>query len=186
MHRPPLVLRIFRYARILDCPTSANSQQVRGGTSSECGDPALAVALLRAYQPTYVDHFYTTDVNEMDNAVINLGYDLEGDAAQVFTTQQVSTIPLYRMYNPTVVDHFYTTSYPEVQNAAANLGYNYEEIAAYVYGTNICGSIPLFRMYSSAGTDHFYTTSASEAANAVANLGYSSEGIAAYVLPVPT
>ncbi|KAG0695336.1 hypothetical protein DFH29DRAFT_955807 [Suillus ampliporus] len=154
---------------------------------SECRDPALAVGLLRAYKPTYVDHFYTTDVDEMDNAVTNVGYDAEGTTANVFATLEISTIPLYRMYNPTVVDHFYTTSYSEVQNAAAlNVGYNYEKIAAYVYATNICGSIPLYRLYSPAGTDHFYTTSASEAGNAAANLSYTSEGIAAYVLPAPS
>ncbi|KAG0701107.1 hypothetical protein DFH29DRAFT_1000504 [Suillus ampliporus] len=162
--------------------------EVRGGNppDHECCDSALAVGLLRAYQPVYLDHFYTTDVDEMNSAVTNLGYDAEGTTAYVFTASETSTIPLYRMYNPTVVDHFYTTSYSEVQNAAANDGYNYEEIAAYVYATNICGSIPLYRLYSAAGTDHFYTTSASEAENAAANLGYTSEGIAAYVLPVPS
>ncbi|KAG1752188.1 hypothetical protein EDB19DRAFT_1672397 [Suillus lakei] len=162
---------------------SANLE-VRGSASTECCDPSLAVAFLRAYQPTYVDHFYTTDVNEMNNAVTNLGYSPEGVAAYVFATAEPSTTSLYRMYNPSVVDHFYTTSYSEVQSAAANSGYTYEGVAAYVYDINICGSIPLYRLYSSGGTDHFYTTSASEASNAVANLGYTSEGIAAYVLPV--
>ncbi|KAG2133702.1 hypothetical protein DEU56DRAFT_973078 [Suillus clintonianus] len=132
------------------------------------------------------DHFYTTNVTEMKNAVTNLGYNSEGDAAYVFTTEEPSTTPLYRMYNPSVFDHFYTTSYSEVQSAAANGGYTSEGIAAYVYDINICGSIALYRLYSSGGTDHFYTTSASEADNAVANLGYTLEGIAAYVLPVPS
>ncbi|KAG2350057.1 hypothetical protein BDR05DRAFT_1055582 [Suillus weaverae] len=157
--------------------------EVRDVPPAGCCDPGLAVNFLRAYQPTYVDHFYTTDVSEMNNAVANLGYSSEGVAANVFPNQGPSTIPLYRMYNPQVIDHFYTTSYSEVQSAAANDGYNYEEIAAYVYDTNICGSIALYRLYSSAGTDHFYTTSASEANNAVAQLGYTMEGIAAYVLP---
>ncbi|KAG1763729.1 hypothetical protein EV702DRAFT_164667 [Suillus placidus] len=156
--------------------------EVRDGLPAGCCDPGLAVGFLRAYQPTYVDHFYTTDVSEMNNAITNLGYNSEGVAANVFPNQGPSTIPLYRMYNPQVIDHLYTTSYPEVQNAAAN-GYNYEEIAAYVYDTNICGSIALYRLYSSAGTDHFYTTSASEANNAVAQLGYTMEGVAGYVLP---
>ncbi|KAG2343647.1 hypothetical protein BDR05DRAFT_982781 [Suillus weaverae] len=137
---------------------------------------------LRAFHQTYVDHFYTTNVTEMNNAVTVLGYTREGVAANVFPNQGPSTVPLYRMHNPQVVDHFYTTSYSEVQSAAAN-GYNYEEIAAYVYDTNICGSTAFYRLYSSAGTDHFYTTSASEASNAVAQGGYTLEGIAAYVLP---
>ncbi|KAG0707830.1 hypothetical protein DFH29DRAFT_994839 [Suillus ampliporus] len=134
---------------------------------------------------TNVDHFYTTNVNEMNNAVASGGYDREQDAAYVFTTQQRSTIPLYRSYNPTVVDHLYTTSYAEVQSAAANSGYNYEEIAAYVFDTNICGSIPLYRLYDAVGTDHFYTTSASEVTYATSEGNYTLESIGAYVLPVP-
>ncbi|KAG2350039.1 hypothetical protein BDR05DRAFT_955907 [Suillus weaverae] len=159
-----------------------NSQQVRDCPPAACYDPGLAVSFLRAHQPKYVDHFYTTGISEMINAVANLGYSSEGVAANVWPDQGPSTIPLYRMHNPEVIDHFYTTSYREVQNAA-NYGYVYEGIAAYVYETKICGSIAFYRLYSSAGTDHFYTTSVSEAINAAAKLGYTMEGIAAYVLP---
>ncbi|KAG1806174.1 uncharacterized protein BJ212DRAFT_784925 [Suillus subaureus] len=157
--------------------------------SAGCLDSRLAVDFLRAYQPKYVDHFYTTNASETNNAVFFLGYSGEGVAAYVFPwylppDRRPSTVPLYRMYNPKVIDHFYTTSYSEVQSAKS-LGYDYEEISAYVYNTNICGSVALYRLYSSSGTDHFYTTSASEASNAVAKLGYTEEGIVCYVLPVP-
>ena len=143
-----------------------------------------AVPFLRAYQPNVFDHFYTTDANEMANAVNKLGYNQEGIAAYVFTTQAPNTIPLYRMYNAAAFDHFYTTSYPEVQSAGANSGYTYEGIAAYVYGSAISGSVPFYRMYSPKVTDHFYTTSAAEVSSASAN--YNSEGIACYVLTNPT
>ncbi|KAG0704172.1 hypothetical protein DFH29DRAFT_997880 [Suillus ampliporus] len=103
-----------------------------------CGRRAVSyfwtgqIALIRAYQPTYVDHFYTTDGDEMNNAVTNLGCGLEGDAAYVSTTAETSTIPLYRMYNPSAVDHFYTTSYSEVQSAgSADSDYTHEGIAGY-------------------------------------------------------
>ncbi|KAG2134922.1 uncharacterized protein EDB93DRAFT_1092584 [Suillus bovinus] len=145
--------------------------------------PGPAVGLLRAYQPTYRDHFYTTDAIEMDQAVNRLGYTREETSGYVFSTPWHSTTPLYRMYNPTVSDHFYTTSYSEVQSATA-VGYNYEMIAAYVYEANICGSVAFYRLYSPSATDHFYTTSASEASNAVANLGYTLESVVGYVLPV--
>ncbi|KAJ8593644.1 hypothetical protein M405DRAFT_930719 [Rhizopogon salebrosus TDB-379] len=146
-----------------------------------------AVPFLRAYQPTALDHFYTTDANEMANAVNKLGYNREGVAAYVFTTQAPSTIPLYRMYNGGVVDHLYTTSWSEVESAAAKSGYTYEGVAAYVYSTDVSGNIPLYRMYSSLATDHFYTTAAWETSYASANpqFAYKMEGIAAYVLPVP-
>jgi len=120
----------------------------------------------------------------MANAVNKLGYNQEGIAAYVFTTQAPNTIPLYRMYNAAAFDHFYTTSYPEVQSAGANSGYTYEGIAAYVYGSAISGSVPFYRMYSPKVTDHFYTTSAAEVSSASAN--YNSEGIACYVLTNPT
>jgi CspA family cold shock protein len=41
------------------------------------------VPLLRAFSPASVDHFYTTDVAERDNAVANVGYRNEGVACHV-------------------------------------------------------------------------------------------------------
>ena len=43
------------------------------------------VPLLRAFSPASVDHFYTTDVAERDNAVANVGYLNEGVACKVFS-----------------------------------------------------------------------------------------------------
>ena len=148
-------------------------------SSANC-TPSQPVPLLRAYHPTAMDHFYTTDANEMANAVKKLGYNQEGIATHVFTTQALNTIPLYRMFNGAVIDHFYTTSYLEVQSAAANSGYTYEGIAAYVYGFGACQGVPFYRLYSSRATDHFYTTSTSEVNSAII-VGYKMEGIVAYV-----
>ncbi|KAJ6586568.1 hypothetical protein B0H10DRAFT_1961770 [Mycena sp. CBHHK59/15] len=118
----------------------------------------------------------------MAAAVTTLGYNLEGPAARVFLTQELSTVPLFRMYSAGATDHFYTLSAAERDNAAANLGYSSEGTAAFIYPTQVCGSVPLFRLYSSAGTDHFYTTSAAERNNAAQNLGYNYEGVAGFVL----
>lgn len=152
-------------------------------SQSPCGDPNTAVNLLRAFSSSASDHFYTTNVDEMGNAVQHLGYSLEGTAAKVFASQAVSTVPLFRLYSSGATDHFYTTSASERDSAVLNSGYTDEGIAAYVYNIQVCGSIPFYRLYKGgAGADHFYTTSASEASSAVANSGYSLEGIAAYVL----
>ena len=43
--------------------------------------------LLRAFNPTSGDHFYTTSAAERDNAVANLGYRDEGVACHVFPSQ---------------------------------------------------------------------------------------------------
>ena len=45
------------------------------------------VPLLRAFSPGSVDHFYTTDVAEQDNAVAKVGYVNEGVACHVFPSQ---------------------------------------------------------------------------------------------------
>ena len=45
------------------------------------------VPLLRAFSPGSVDHFYTTDVAERDNAVAKVGYVNEGVACHVFPSQ---------------------------------------------------------------------------------------------------
>ena len=43
--------------------------------------------LLRAYNSTSGDHFYTTSAAERDNAVAKLGYVNEGVACHVFPSQ---------------------------------------------------------------------------------------------------
>ncbi|KAG6837771.1 hypothetical protein H0H93_001698 [Arthromyces matolae] len=138
-----------------------------------------AFPFYRLYNPTVNDHFYTTNVAELNAA----GYNSEGISSYIYTTLQPGTVPFYRLYNPTVFDHFYTTSANERDNAINNDGYNYEGIAGYVFPNRSCGGTPFYRLYGgSTGTDHFYTTSASER-NAAENEGYNYEGIAAYVYP---
>ncbi|TDL15778.1 hypothetical protein BD410DRAFT_85820 [Rickenella mellea] len=92
----------------------------------------LTVPLFRLFNPTSVDHFYTTSAAERNNAIANGGYRSEGTAASVFATQVCGSIPLFRLFNPTSGDHFYTTSAPERDNAIANAGYRSEGTAAFV------------------------------------------------------
>ena len=140
---------------------------------------------MRAYNAKITDHFYTSVLQQMYNAIDNSGYTSQGDAAQVFPldTQNPNAVPLYRLYSHSAADHFYTTSASERDNAAQNLSYREEGVTAYVYETQLCGTVPLYRMYSPSVTDHFYTTDTTEADNAVNNLGYRYEGITAYVDP---
>jgi hypothetical protein len=90
------------------------------------------VPLFRMYQPAIVDHFYTTNAAEAQNAINNLGYNNEGVAAHIWPTGGIGLVPLYRMYSPSATDHFYTTNPAERDNAIDNLGYNNEGIAAWV------------------------------------------------------
>jgi len=72
-----------------------------------CGNPRLAVPLLRAYNPIGLNHFYTINVEEFKNAITKPGYINEGTTGCIFPSH---TVTLYRMFHPAVVDHFYTTS----------------------------------------------------------------------------
>ncbi|PIL23279.1 hypothetical protein GSI_14589 [Ganoderma sinense ZZ0214-1] len=156
---------------------------LKGRTEDTCG--FATVPLLRGYSPDATDHFYTTSASEMENAIRNDGYQSEGDAGQVFSTQVTNSVPLYRLWSPSGRDHFYTTSESERDNAASELGYTYEGIAAYVYPSSQCGAVPLYRTENPTIWDHFYTTDVEERNNAITNLGYVDEGIAAYVIPNP-
>lgn len=141
-----------------------------------------------------VDHLYTTDQAERDNAIQYLGYTDEGIAGYVCTSaiivalptqaaQCQSTVPIYRSYNAACNDHFYTADLAESENSNNRLGYTFEGIAWFMYSTQVEGTIPLYRMYNPAVCDHFYTTSSDEMTNAVKNLGYQEEGVLGYLYP---
>ena len=90
-------------------------------TRSEQTCGYATVPLLRAYKNDGGDHFYTTNPLELEQAIRNLGYNSEGDTADVFTSQVPLTIPLYRLYSSGAVDHFYTTDAAERDRAIDNL-----------------------------------------------------------------
>ena len=138
-------------------------------------------ALYRLYHATTGAHFYTTSAAERDNAVNQLGYQSEGTACYVYSTQATGTTDLYRLYRPASDDHFYTTSAAERDNAVAQDGYQSEGTACYVYSTQATGTTALYRLFNPQLGVHFYTTSAAERDNAVAQDGYQSEGTACYV-----
>ncbi|KAJ7443828.1 hypothetical protein FB451DRAFT_1295130 [Mycena latifolia] len=155
-------------------------------TSETCGDPTNALPFYRSYKSTTVDHFYTTDVTLVNNAVA-ANYALQSVAGLVFVTQEESTAPFYRLHSVDATDNFYTMSTTERDNA---LQHGYVSVAndpeTYIYPTQICGSIPLYRLYNSVGKDNFYTTSESERLDFISNQGYTDIEIAGYVLPIAT
>ncbi|KAF9552708.1 hypothetical protein CPC08DRAFT_646552, partial [Agrocybe pediades] len=152
-----------------------------------CGDPRLLVPFFRLWQPQIKDDFYTTGVDEKNQAIAFLGYQDEGIAGYLWpnTTAPIpnQAIPLYRLLNSQIGDHFYTTSAPERDNAVLNGGYTNQGIAGYVYSDTLCDGLPLYRLYSGKAQNHFYTMDAAERDNVVANDpdGYGFEKIAAYM-----
>jgi hypothetical protein len=101
-------------------------------------DFTSAVPLLRAYHPSAC-HFYTTDTDEMQISITQLGYNAEGSAGYILLP---STISLFRLYSAQLVNHFYTIYEKERDIAAARLGYISEGTVVYIYQSH--GSKPLF------------------------------------------
>ncbi|KDQ25104.1 hypothetical protein PLEOSDRAFT_1108009 [Pleurotus ostreatus PC15] len=148
-----------------------------------CPDERRSVRLLRGYSPSASDNFYTTDANEMANAINNFGYIDQGYAARIYPNQERYTSPIYRLWNSHIGDHFYTTNRDEVDDYIRR-HYTYENTPGFIFSTQICKSIPMYRLHNVQQTDHFYTTSAKDRFYYVQNLGYQYEGIIGYVLPV--
>jgi len=152
------------------------------GQFNELRDVKLTVPLLRAWKERTSNHFYTTDIDEMQKVEDEEGYNGERTPGYIFINQQPSTVPLYRLYNANSCNHFYTIDAKERDNAIANLGYKFQSIPGYVYSDGSCGGIPLYRSFHGGITDHFYTSSSVERDRAVAG-GWGYERIECYILP---
>jgi hypothetical protein len=86
------------------------------------------VPLYRYWNPTTIDHFYTTNFRELGRG--RFGYRYEGIQGYVSPRRLRGTVPLYRYWNPTIRDHFYTTNFRELGRGRA--GWRYEGIQCYV------------------------------------------------------
>jgi hypothetical protein len=145
--------------------------------------------LLRAWNPTIKDHFYTANAAEMNNAVSSLGYQREKSPGRVFHAAVSGTVPLYRAWNQDITDHFYTTNKAEMDKAVSSLGYKAEGITGYLYSGPRQGCsnfVPLYRTWSPSATDHFYTSNKTERDVAISRFGYQDEGITGYIFVART
>ena len=131
-----------------------------------------------------LDHFYTIDPAEKDNALANHGYVDDGIpvAGFVFPEAQLfpsETVPLHRLYHSQNGDHFYTIDAAEKSNAITTHGYTDEGIEAHVFATPESGTAPFFRLWKpvAQGGDHFYTTDVVEKNTAISTHGYTDEGM---------
>jgi Repeat of unknown function (DUF5648) len=101
---------------------------------------AGTVPLYRLYSNALVDHFYTIDDNEANQAA-QYGYVREGVACYVFHDNVAGACPFYRYLSDQggqMTDHYYTESASDGSFWVQNEGYHYEGIAAYLspYGTS--------------------------------------------------
>ncbi|KAJ7587499.1 hypothetical protein C8J56DRAFT_1081749 [Mycena floridula] len=146
---------------------------------TDCGDPMNTVPLYRVYAAASTNHVYSTDVDAVNIRVLNDGFVLEGVAAQVYETQEGSTVPLFWLNDAsTATDNVYTTSTTEKATLISQ-GLHDVGTVAYIYPSQICDSVPFYRL-NKPGVDNFHTTSISERDDAVAS-GYTFVGITGYV-----
>ncbi|KAJ7776256.1 hypothetical protein B0H16DRAFT_1879628 [Mycena metata] len=161
---------------------AAHDVSARTPTPLTCGNASDAVPLYcLAYPGAVNDYFYSPIVGDIDLISHSDGYNLQGVACYVFTTQELSTIPLFHVYDSTTPDNLYTTSTGERDLALEN-GYLDAGTVAYIYPSQICGSVPFYRLYNAAGTAHYYTINGTERNALLAAGGWADEGIAGYVL----
>ncbi|KAJ4482024.1 hypothetical protein J3R30DRAFT_2113935 [Lentinula aciculospora] len=151
-------------------------------SNSPCADISSLVPFLRAYSSSKKDHFYTTNVSEMDNSAGVYSY--EGESAFLWSTPQAGTIPLFRLYNQKFTDHFYTMASDEILEMI-NEGWTYDaapnHTAGYVYPFSVCGAAPIYRLFNPTVVDHFYTMNIAESQVAVQD-GYQEQGIAGFAI----
>ncbi|KAJ7692862.1 hypothetical protein B0H17DRAFT_1132842 [Mycena rosella] len=162
---------------------STGQMRTQRRSADTCGNPTDALPFYRSYNPTSVDHFYCSNLNQVNTAITQTGYSLQEVAAMVFVTQKESTVPFYHLWSGPATDSFYTISTTERDNAVKG-GYRLEATTEFIYPTQVCGSVPLYRLYHATKLDNFYTTSESERLDFIANQGYNDIEIAGYVLPV--
>jgi hypothetical protein len=150
-----------------------------GGCGAESGEPVGDVSEALVTKPMYRgflpdnrgrDHFYTDNLNEIQNAANN-GWANEGARFAVATDGSNGAVPLLRYWSAGASDHFYTDDPNEGLNATHN-GYVAEKPAGYdpwVFTSKVLPTVcPVYRAYSAGGTiDHFYTMSPTEYANAL-------------------
>ncbi|OAX35549.1 hypothetical protein K503DRAFT_773349 [Rhizopogon vinicolor AM-OR11-026] len=95
-----------------------------------------SIPLYRLYNPTTVDHLYTTSTAQKGSAVAQDGYRYEEIAGYVYESDVCpDTVPLYHLYSYAGTDNFYTIDEEEAVSAAAHAGYTMVGTAAWVIPT---------------------------------------------------
>ena len=167
---------------------------------SRCPKPVTGIKynsfapLFRYYHYKVIDHFYTTNWNEIGEMIPGRrgkhGYTTEGIACMLVTRRmspRKNLVPLYRYFKGG--DHFYTTNSGEIgttrNGQLGKHGYRSEGIAGYCYSKPTKDTVPFYRYWKPQRNNHFYTTNPAEIGTTTpgrrGRLGYISEGVACYV-----
>jgi len=153
-----------------------------------------SVPILRYFQATNNDHFYTTNSNEIGTTIVghtgNHGYKFEGIVGYAYPADH-HVNQVWRYWNAAAKDHFYTTNDKEigttVHGAVGNHNYASEGLGFHIFTHHHQGLVPVYRYFLDSKHDHFYTANVGEIGTATVgqtgNHGYKCEGILGYVSP---
>ncbi|KAJ7899436.1 hypothetical protein B0H13DRAFT_2337077 [Mycena leptocephala] len=86
-----LALYIFPSASALP-----HNMEVEARSPETCGDPSNSVPFYVTELPNS-NFFYSTSFTDVTVAINGYDYMFEGDAARVFVTQELSTVPFFRL-----------------------------------------------------------------------------------------
>uniref|UniRef100_A0A7S3YHN4 DUF5648 domain-containing protein n=1 Tax=Lotharella globosa TaxID=91324 RepID=A0A7S3YHN4_9EUKA len=141
--------------------------------------------LYRYYNGDIVDHFYSTNWQELQEG--KKGWTYEGTQHYLLTWHTPGSVAVHRYWNGG--DHFYTTNSAElgVPDPGQRIGgWTYEGVAGYCYPTQRAGTLPMHRYYLPSIQNHFYTVSSSEIGTitygGLGKFGYTYQGILCYVV----
>jgi hypothetical protein len=153
-----------------------------GDPTAGCQNNPNNTEVLRLYDPSTFQHYYTIDYCEANNLAHNFGYSLEGAVFGDVPGDTPGAVPIYRLYNSNTGIHFYTTSQADINAAVAGGGYHLEGVSFYVAPSTAPGAFAVYRMYNAKTFIHLWVTNQTDIA-AASKAGYSLEGPSFYATP---
>jgi outer membrane biosynthesis protein TonB len=144
--------------------------------------------VFRFYSGSKNVHFYTTDIDEADDAVGHHGYTKERSPGFAATSafdchcNKNGFKPVYRLFKPGAqTDQFLTTDANEAENAVEKLGYHSEGISFYcATRPGHCGATKALFRYLRPN-EHCYTEDYNEGKKHILDLGQKFEGVLCYL-----
>jgi hypothetical protein len=130
--------------------------------------PVVSTAVTRLHNPVSGEHHYTSDENEINTLVNELGWTNE-DVGWVAPT---TGIPVYRLFNSASGEHHYTKDTNEINTLVNELGWTNEDVGWYSGGDE-----PVYRFHNPVSGEHHYTTDENEIRTLVGEWGWISEDV---------
>lgn len=143
---------------------------------------AAEITIGRFFHDSTNRHFYVSSDAERETLISGAqpGWEYEGEAAQVYNSEEVNTIAITRFRRLSNSEHIYVRPGSEYNSLNNNTAEFINEGTAFWAPTS---GDPVYRLKHDGFTVHFYTKSAAERDNAVSQFGYVYEGIGFYSIP---